>query len=166
MDKTSAPEAALREQLVIGLRGDDAHMTFEDATADLPAWAINQRPPNVEYTPWHLVEHVRLTQRDMLEYVTDPAYREREWPRDYWPDRAAEATPAEFRASVADFVADRDALTAIARDAAIDPLAPLPHAPRHTVARCLRVIANHNSYHTGELGSMRQVMDAWGPDHR
>lgn len=166
MDRTTAAEAELREQLVIGLRGDDAHMTFEEATAEIPDWAINQQAPNVEYTPWHLVEHLRLTQRDMLEYVTDPAYREREWPRDYWPDRAAEATPAELRASVAAFVADRDALTAIARDAAIDPAAPIPHAPRHTVARCLRVIANHNSYHTGELGSLRQVMGAWGPDHR
>ncbi len=166
MDKATASDVALREQLVIGLRGEDAHMTFEDATADLPDGAINQRPPNVEYTPWHLVEHLRLTQRDMLEYVTDPAYREREWPRDYWPDRAAEATPAAYRASVEAFVADRDALIAIARDAAIDPLAPIPHAPRHTVARCLRVLANHNSYHTGELGSLRQVMGAWGPNHR
>ncbi len=159
-------EQELREQLVIGLVGADAHMTFEDATGDFPADAINRRPPNVGYTPWHLVEHLRRTQRDMLDYVVDPAYVGREWPRDYWPDPSAEASPAEFRASVAAFLADRDALAAIARDPAIDPLAPIPHAPRHTVARCIRVIVNHNSYHVGELAILRQVTDTWGPAHR
>src|SRR5438045_1022435 len=72
-----APQSAvmpdiMRTQLVHLLRGEDAHMTFDEAVADFPAWAINERAPNVEYTPWHLVEHVRLTQWDMLHYIEDP----------------------------------------------------------------------------------------------
>jgi hypothetical protein len=155
-----------REQLVAGLLGADAHMTFEEATASLPDVAINERPPNVGYTPWHLVEHLRLTQRDMLEYVADPAYRGRQWPRDYWPDPSTTTTPAGFQASVAAFVEDREALAAMVRDPAIDPFAPIPHARSHTVARCVRVIANHNSYHVGELAILRQVAGTWGPGHR
>lgn len=158
-------DTALREQLVIGLRGDDAHMTFEEAVEAFPDAAINERPPNVTYTPWHLVEHLRITQWDILEYIRNPAHRSPAWPVGYWPDPSAEATPAMFRATVTAFLADRAALEAIARDPAVDVLAPMPHAPRHTVARELRVVANHNSYHVGELAVLRQVTGTWGPGH-
>jgi hypothetical protein len=156
-------DAATREQLVIGLRGEDAHMTFEDAVAGFPDRAINERPPNVDYTPWHLVEHLRITQWDILEYIRNPAHVSPDWPVGYWPDPGAEATPAEFRASVDGFLADRAALEAIAWDPAVDVQAPIPHAPQHTVARELRVLANHNSYHVGELAVLRQVTGTWGP---
>ena len=139
---------------------------FEDAVAELSAEAINVRPPNVDYTPWHLVEHLRITQWDILEYVRDPAHVSPDWPREYWPDPAATATLGQFRASVDGFLADRAALEAIARDPSVDLLAPMPHAPQHSIARELRVVANHNSYHVGELAVLRQVNGSWGPGHR
>ena len=163
---TTDADQATRQQLVVGLRGGDAHMAFEEAVADVPDWALNTRPPNVGYTAWHLVEHLRITQRDILEYVRNPGHVSPEWPREYWPDPSAETTPDGFRASVEAFLADRRALEAIVMDPAVDVLAPMPHAPRHTIARELRVVANHNSYHVGELAVLRQVTGSWGPDHR
>jgi hypothetical protein len=141
-------------------------MTFEDAVDEFPDWAINERAPSVSYTPWHLVEHLRITQWDILEYIRNPDHVSPEWPRQYWPDPAAQATPEQFRASVDAFLADRRALEAMARDIDVDVLAPIPHAPRHTIARELRVLANHNSYHVGEFAVLRQVMGSWGPSHR
>jgi hypothetical protein len=141
-------------------------MTFEEATRGLPEWAINARPPNASYSAWHLVEHLRLTQLDMLDYVRDPAYEAPVWPRDYWPDPASEATPQEYRASVAAFLSDRQAFVELLRETSVDVVSPIPHAPEHSVARCARVIANHNSYHVGELGAMRQIMASWDPEHR
>lgn len=159
----SQPET--RRQLVRGLRGADAHMPFEEAVAAFPDWAINHRPPNVGYTVWHLVEHLRITQWDILEYIRNPDHGALEWPREYWPDPAAEATRDQFAASVESFLADRRALEAIAMDPAVELEAPIPHAPVHTIARELRVVANHNSYHVGELAILRQVTGSWGPDH-
>ena len=69
--------AALRRQLTDLLDGVGAHMPFEEAVADFPDEAMNRRPPNVDYTPWHLLEHLRLTQLDILQYVIDPAYEDR-----------------------------------------------------------------------------------------
>jgi hypothetical protein len=155
-----------REQLVRGLRGADAHMPFEDAVAELPAWAINHRPPNVGYTAWHLVEHLRITQWDILQYIRNPDHVSPDWPREYWPDPEAEATADDFAASVEAFLADRRALEAIAMDPSTDLEAPIPHAPVHTIVRELRVVANHNSYHVGELAVLRQVTGSWGPSHR
>jgi hypothetical protein len=37
----------------------------------------------------------------------------------------------------------------------------MPHAPRHSVAREVRVVADHTAYHTGEFAILRQVMGTW-----
>lgn len=155
----------LRRELVKGLTGGDAHQGWEEAAADFPAWAINARPPNVAYTPWHLLEHVRLTQRDILDYIREPMYVAPDWPVDYWPDPGATATHDGFAASLAAFVADRRALEAIILDPATDLQAPLANGPQHTILREVRVVANHNSYHLGEFGILRQVMGSWGREH-
>jgi hypothetical protein len=157
----------LRNQLVLLLRGDQAHMPFDEAVADFPEWAINQPAPNVEYTPWHLVEHVRLTQVDMLNYIVDrEGYKEPSWPADYWPDRAATTDAAGFARSCEQFLADRARLEAVALDESRDLSAVLEGTHGHTTLRCLMIIGNHNSYHLGELGSIRQIVGSWGASHR
>ena len=60
---------------------------FDEAVADFPDEAMNERAPNVEYTPWHIIEHIRLTQADILEYVLGEGYVEKTWPDEYWPPR-------------------------------------------------------------------------------
>lgn len=152
----------LRQLLVSLLRGDQAHMSFEEAVRDFPSEAMNVRAPHVEYTPWHLVEHLRITQWDILEYIRDSrGHVSPPWPLGYWPDRDATTDADGFRASVDGYVADRAALEAIALDPTTDLLAVLPGTPGHTVFRELVVVGNHDSYHVGELGLMRQVMETW-----
>ena len=151
----------LRHQLCELLDGVGAHMPFSEAVADFPDDAINTNPPNVPYTPWHLVEHVRITQWDILEYVRNPEYVEPEWPRDYWPATDAVATPQQFRDSVAAFEADRLALRALVTDPEVDLLAPIAHTPGHSLAREVRLAADHTAYHTGEFAILRKVMRTW-----
>ena len=154
----------LREDLLRLLEGDDAHMTFEDAVADFPDDAINRRPPNVDYTPWHLVEHLRITQWDILEYVRNPAWVSPDWPIGYWPDPSATAAPEQFAVSVARFLEDRVALRELVADPASDLPAPIPHTPGHTLLREVRIAADHNAYHVGEFAILRQVMGTWPGD--
>jgi hypothetical protein len=120
MDHTDA----LREQLTRLLRGQDAHMDFLDAVADFPDDALNQRAPNVDSTPWHLAEHVRITQWDILEYIRDPSHVSPDWPTGYWPAPDATATPETFAATIDSFARDREALLAIVRDPTVDLLGP------------------------------------------
>jgi DinB superfamily len=157
---------ASREQLLALLDGRGAHMPFEAAVADFPEAAMNALPPNVEYTPWHLVEHVRLTQRDMIEYVTNPGYAAKSWPADFWPAREARTDRAGWEASVQGFEDDRATLRALAADPDRDLDEPIPWTPGHTLFRCVRIIGDHNAYHTGEFAILRQVMGTWPPDHR
>jgi hypothetical protein len=155
-----------RGQLLTLLDGVGAHMPFEEAVADFPEEAMNAFPPNVDYTPWHIVEHLRITQRDMLDYVKGPDYPHLDWPTDYWPARDAEASAADWEASVQGFLADRAALRAIAADPSRDLDEPLPWTRGHTIFRCVRIIGDHNAYHVGEVAVLRQVMGTWPPGHR
>jgi hypothetical protein len=154
-------DRTLRRELVRLLEGVDAHMTFDEAVADFPTEAINAHAANVSYTPWHLVEHLRLTQRDILDYVRQEGYVEPDWPADYWPAEDATADRERFDATVAAFREDNIALREIVSDPTTDLFAVIPGTPGHTVLREARVAADHNAYHVGEFAIMRQIMGTW-----
>ncbi len=156
----------LREQVLALIDGRGAHMPFDAAVADFPDDAINRRPPNVAYTPWHLLEHIRIAQRDILDYMRDRAYLAPAWPEEYWPARDATATPDQFAATIEAFRADRAALHALVADPATDLLAAIPNTPGHTILREVRLVGDHNAYHLGEFAILRQVMGTWPPDRR
>ena len=156
----------MRRQLVLLLTGRQAHMTFDDAVAEFPAWAMNRKAPNVTYTPWHILEHIRITQWDTLRYIQDPTgHVSPQWPIEYWLAPDAETNDAGFRQTIEQFRDDLSALQRIAEDEQIDLFAILEGTPGHTAIRSIALIGNHNSYHVGEFASLRQVMGSWGPGH-
>ena len=154
----------LREQILNSFRGA-TDRNFEESVKDFPAASMNVRPPNVDYTPWELLEHVRISQFDILEYVRNPKYESPPWPTGYWPAKGATATPAQWAASIDAFRADRRALEALAADANNDLLAPMPHTPGHTLLREVLLDAGHSRFHLGEFAILRQVMQTWPPGH-
>ena len=152
----------IRRQLVSTLESGHNHLSLAEATEAFPRSAINARLPRVPYSFWHLVEHLRLAQRDMLDYMTSTSYEEPPFPEGYWPGKNARATSAQWRQSLASFHQDLDAVIALVRDPARDLFAAVPNsAGQHTFFRCCLVIADHNSYHIGELGIGRQVAGLW-----
>ena len=154
-------DKVLREQLLALLRGGNAHMGFDNAVANFPVEHINTRPPNVEYTPWHLVEHLRIAQWDILEFIRNPNHVSPKFPEGYWPPPDAHVIEARWYKSLTDFRADLQALQEIVQDAGTNFFAPIPHAPNYTIFREILVVADHNAYHIGELAVLRQVMGLW-----
>lgn len=154
----------VRAQLHALLDHGNAHMSFDEAVADFPMEAINRTPPNVPYTPWHLVEHLRITQRDILDYIRDGAYHELEWPEEYWPARDATADAAAWNASVQGFRDDLAALHEIV-DTAPDLTVTVRGRDDYPLVRGIITAAAHNAYHIGEFAILRQVMGTWPPDH-
>ncbi len=149
----------LREELLALVRGGNAHMTFDDAVAGFPLKEINRPVPNGSYTVWHLLEHMRIAQWDILEFVRNPRHVSPEFPTGYWPAADQLASPRQWRKSVTDFSADLKAVEALITDEMTNFFDPLPHAPDYTVFREMLLIADHNAYHVGELVSLRRVLD-------
>jgi hypothetical protein len=160
----STPEVVRKELLAL-LRGGNAHMDFDELTDRFAVEDINRRSPEVPYTPWQLVEHMRIAQWDILEFVRDPDHVTPSWPEGFWPPREEEADAARWVETLNSFRSDLQALQDMVADPETDFFAPIPHAPDYTIFREILLAADHNAYHMGELGMLRQILGAWPPPH-
>ena len=77
--KTS-DEKAVRDHLAKILAWEDAHVGFDKTVHAIPAELRGKRPAKLPYSAWQLVEHLRITQRDILDFCRDSNYQERKWP--------------------------------------------------------------------------------------
>jgi hypothetical protein len=154
-------DRVVREQLLFLLLGGNAHMTFDQAVADFPMERINSLPPNVSYTPWHLLEHIRIAQWDILEFSRDPDHVSPRWPEGYWPPPDEQADEVKWEKTISDIRADLRALQDMVEDSGTDLYVPLRHAPGYTMLREIMLVADHNAYHIGEFAVLRQTMDTW-----
>ena len=154
-------DSTLREQLLHLLQGGNFHMDFDHAVAEFPIEYVNHRPPHVDYTPWHLLEHMRIAQWDILEFVRNPAHVSPPWPDGYWPSPEEQADAVKWAQTIRAFRAGREALEAMIMDPAVQLTVPLPHVPDYTILREILLVADHNAYHLGEFAILRQVMGTW-----
>jgi hypothetical protein len=140
---------------------EDAHVGFEKVVAGLPPDLRGRAPDGLPYSPWQLVEHIRLTQHDILEFCRNPSYEELDWPGDYWPKSASPPSAEAWDKSVAAVRQDREALKRLALNPAIDLLASVPAGDGQTYLRELLLVADHTAYHLGELVVVRRALGAW-----
>jgi hypothetical protein len=165
MTTTTSPDS-LRRHLRMLLGSGNAHMGFEQAVADFPVDGMNRPVPNATYTPWHILEHLRLVQLDMLNYMEDPNYTAPSWPDEFWPAPEATADEEAWNATIDGFRADLARFLAIVDDESSDLGTPIPTNPEHDWLRSIFIIAAHNHYHVGEFAALRQVMNTWDPAHQ
>jgi uncharacterized damage-inducible protein DinB len=154
-------DSALRAQLARLLDWEDAHLSFDAAVEGVPPKLRGAAPAGLPYSPWQLIEHLRLTQHDILDFCRNPNYRELHWPDDYWPASAAPPKPADWDESIAQFRRDRAALQSLASDSKIDLFARIPHGSGQTYLRELLLVADHSAYHVGQLVTVRRALGAW-----
>ena len=153
-------DKALREQLAIFL-GTQAHMSLADAVKGFPLKDMNVRPPNVPYTFWHLLEHIRIAQWDIIDFIRNPDYEELEWPRGYWPAKNATATKKDWDETIARYQSDLKEMIALVKNPRTDLHAKIPHGDGQTILREAILIVDHNAYHIGEFAILRQVVNNW-----
>jgi uncharacterized damage-inducible protein DinB len=158
---TTNQTASLREHLLYLLKGGGAHLTFDMAVADLPAELRGAKPPGVPHTPWRLLEHLRIAQRDILEFTRNPRHVSPSWPEGYWPAGDAPPDDGAWDRSVAAFGTDLQAMQDLVTDPATDLFTPLAHGEGQTVLREALLVADHNAYHLGQLVVVRRLLGAW-----
>lgn len=153
--------AILRQNLVELLRGGQAHLSAEQALADVNPALRNVRPTAGAHSVWEELEHMRLAQEDILRYTLDAAWVSPPFPAGYWPP-ATEQLPEEvWSASVSAFFADLAEVIKLAQDASVDLTAQLPHGEGRTYLRQILLVADHNAYHLGQLVQTRKALGDW-----
>jgi hypothetical protein len=158
---TEAKDAVLRKHLVELLRSRGAHSDFDEAIDGLPEALRGVRPKDVPFTAWRLLEHLRLAQSDILEFSRDPKHKSPEWPEGYWPEGDAPPNAAAWDASVAAFRRDLAEMERLVTDTSNDLFAAIPHGQGQTLLREALLVADHNSYHVGQLILLRRLLGAW-----
>ena len=155
------PDASLREHLVKLLDWKDAHATFDAAVEGVPQADRGVVPEGASHSLWQLVEHLRLAQRDILDFCVNPAYEEPDWPDDYWPRDPAPPSAGAWDESLAGYREDRDRLIALAKDTSLDLHQRIAHGTGQTVLREILLVADHNAYHIGQIVLVRRLIGSW-----
>ena len=156
------PDDALRRRLLHALDAKGAHLDFDAAVENLPADVRGTRPEGLPYSPWELLEHLRFTQRDILDFCRDPDYTKPNWPDDYWPETSAPPSPNAWDASADAFRQDLQALKDLVADPATNLYAAIPHGDGQTYLREALLVIDHNAYHLGQLVAVRRLLGVWG----
>jgi DinB family protein len=154
-------DLSLRQHVVYLLKGGGAHAKFDDVVADLPAKLRGQKPPGLPHSPWMLLEHLRITQWDILEFSRNRKHVSPEWPEGYWPSADSAPSPAAWEASIKKFRADLKAMQDLVSDPKTDLFAEIPWGDGQTVLREALLVADHNAYHLAQWVDVRRLLGAW-----
>lgn len=139
----------------------NAHVTFADAVKGLPAELRGVVPENLPYSIWQLVEHIRITQADILEFSRDADYQSPSWPEGYWPRETAPASEHAWKKSLEQIKEDTNAFIELLEAPGAELFTPFPYGDGQHLFREAVLIADHTSYHTGEILAIRRLLKAW-----
>ena len=91
-----------------------------------PAKLRGQRPSKLPHSPWMLLEHLRIAQRDILEFSCNAKYVSPNWPDDYWPEAETPPNPAAWDKSIRQFRRDLKAVQTLVANPKTDLFARIP----------------------------------------
>ena len=149
---------ALRKHLVDQLQAGHAHVTLTNAVEGWVPALRGGRPPGANHSAWELLEHLRISQSDILEFCRDATHVSPEFPDGYWPESPEPPSESDWEASIAQFERDLLAMQSLVGDPENDLYERIPHGGGQTLLRESLVLASHNGYHTGQLMTLRKIL--------
>ena len=153
----------LIKQLLALLKGRQAHADFDAAIKDFPAHLRGTIVDNLPYSAWQLLEHLRITQRDILNFSAPPTggYHAINWPDDYWPKSPTPPSASSWDHSIAAIRSDLAKFEALLQKPGVDLYKPFRWGDGQNLLREALLIADHTAYHLGELVVLRRLLGAW-----
>lgn len=153
-------DQSLRDHVLYLLRGEGAHLSFEDFVADFPVESCGSKIEGLPYTAWQVLEHMRIAQWDILEFSRDGKHVSPKWPEGYWPDQNQGGTPELWQETVKKFREDLKQMEKLVSDSSTDLFAEIPHGSGQTILREALLVADHNAYHLGALVVMGRILNS------
>ena len=154
-------DKALREHLLNLLSGRGAHLDWKTALKGIPPKMRGVRPNGLPYSLWELLEHMRIAQWDILEFSRDGQHVSPEWPKAYWPATPAPPSAAAWDRSMKSFSRDLDRMKKLVANPKTDLFLKISHGTGQTILREALLVADHNSYHLGQVLTVRRLLGIW-----
>ena len=157
----SNQRATLAVELMQLITSGHAHIPFEDAVRDLPGNLRSTVAGNLPYSIWQLVEHIRITQWDIVGFCISAQHQSPKWPEGYWTTAVDKVDDSNWNNSLNQIRKDRDRFFDLLKDEKNNLLVPFPHGEGQHLFREAVVIADHNSYHIGQIIVIRRLLGNW-----
>lgn len=141
------------------LQGGSAHAGLKQAVDKVPFNLLGEQPHGLPYSIWQLVEHIRISQWDMLEFSKDANHESPTWPDEFWPKETAPTDEKTWNNTLKKIDADLEEFVQLIRKK--DLYAPLPHGEGQTVLREALQLADHTAYHIAEIIIIRRLLGIW-----
>lgn len=149
------------ENLTDLLEKGNAHVSLDGALDGMPFSILGKRPNDLPYSIWQLVEHIRIAQWDILEFSKNAKHVSPKWPDDYWPEETKPAKESDWEECIEAIKADRKEFINLLKKAGNNLYKKIEHGTGQSLLKEALVLADHNSYHTGEIIVIRRLLNAW-----
>lgn len=159
--RLTVQDRSIRHELLEFLQGGQAHASLSDAVKDMPAALVAEKPAGSPHSAWQLLEHIRLTLHDLLDFCTNPRYQSPKWPQEYWPADEQPKSSASWKQSVTGIHKELKGLDKLLQDSKTDLTAKIPWGDGQTILREILLAGDHTSYHLGQLVMVRKQLGAW-----
>lgn len=154
-------DRSLREHLANLLDGRQAHVEMAAAIDKLAFEDLATKPEGVPWTLWELFEHIRIAQWDIVEFSKSAEHQSPEFPKGYWPESSQPRDVDAWQQSVASFRRDLEAMKEVVCDPEVDLHAKIPHGDGQTILREAMLVADHNTYHLGQMVLVMKMLGRW-----
>lgn len=144
------------------LTQENAHVTLVNAIENIPFNLLGRKPNGLPYSIWQLAEHIRIAQNDILEFSRNAEYQSPAWPEGYWPAEATPSSEDAWKKCGDQIKKDQESFVKLLEKGAEHLFEPFPYGDGQTLFREALVLADHNSYHTGEIIILRRMLHDWG----
>jgi hypothetical protein len=146
----------LRKHLLAALKGGQAFDKFEEVVKGFAPQDRGRIPSGAERSPWQIVEHMRLSIIDLVEFSDneDGSYKEKDWPDGYWPKEAL----GDWDETIKGVLQARAQMEKLVKEG--DLYKPFPWGDGQTILREAILAVSHEAYHVGELVEVQRWLAA------
>lgn len=158
----SANTGILITQLADLLNKGNAHVSLDEALENISFDLLGERPAGLPYSIWQLAEHIRISQWDILEFSRNESYVSPEWPGGYWTKEVSPVSKEEWQKCVQQIKSDRKAFIELMTKSGEYIYRLFDYGTGQNLLKEALVLADHNSYHAGEIIILRRLLNDWG----
>ncbi|NEP84530.1 MAG: DinB family protein [Okeania sp. SIO3B3] len=106
---------------------------------------------NNSHTIWELMDHIRIAQEDIYQFMSNPQWKSPVWPQEYWPIKIDGIKDEKWEKTIFDFKEDFNKIIQFIQSINVNITPEIPHAKGYTFLREILLIGEHNAHHTGQM---------------
>jgi len=146
--------------LIKHILGGNAFIKLEEILDGIDYEQVGTRLDGLPYSFWQILEHMKIAQKDILNFSEGGNYMSLKWPDEYWPDHSAPQSPEEWENTKTAFFKDRKRFNDLLNNNPDSLLLPFEWGDGQNLLREALLIIEHNAYHTGQLMIISRLLSA------